>query len=184
MGALGAQRAAPVDLGRILWEHLPAPQSGSAPAPRSSGREGVLASVTAAASPGEVCTSCLLSLSHMRTHTHTHRVRTHTLTYTHSTYTTDTHTHPLPWDALHLTCVAASPGEQGRHTCSHRPLTPLELEEAMCTLCAPQLHSPKPTARLGTSEEVSAENLLPKEPETLPPASTYRELCTLCRGLS
>lgn len=182
--ALGAQRAAPVDLGRALVGTPARTADGSTPSTPLAGREGVLASVTAArpALERSALPACCHSLTCV--HTHTHPVCAHTpLTYTHSTYTTDTHTHPFP--GMRCTSPVWLPplGNRGRRPCSHRPLEPAGARgSCVHALCS---STPQPQTHCqagGRLRRCLPENLLPKEPETLPRQQPpHRELCTLCR---
>ena len=174
--ALGAQRAAPMDLGRTPAGTPAHTSEGSTPSTPLLGWESPLASVTAARPALErpALPACCHSLTCVYTHTHTH---THThcahipLTYTHSTYTTDTHTPSLGCAAPHL-CGCLPWGTEGDSPCSR--------VHALCS------STPQPqTHRQGGGHlrRCLPENLFPKEPETSPRQQPPRcELHTLCRA--
>lgn len=182
--ALGAQRASsPRGPREDSCGNAPARTADGSTPSTSPGREGGSSSVTACS--GQPWRGLHFLLAVTLSHAYTHTPCAHTpLTYTHSTYTTDTHTHPFP--GMRCTSPVWLPplGNRGRRSCSHRPLEPAGARRKLCArLCS---STPQPQTHCqagGRLRRCLPENLLPKEPETLPPASSRldRELCTLCR---
>ena len=148
--ALGAQRAAPMDLGRTPAGTPAHTSEGSTPSTPLLGWESPLASVTAARPALErpalpaCCHSLTCVYTHTYTHTHTHTLCTHT-PHIYTQHIHHRHTHPFP--GMRCTSPVWLPplGNRGR-----RPLLTCARSVLLNST------APNPSPGWGPSEEVSA----------------------------